>query len=82
MNQLVKVYVPRDSSALSLGANRTAKAIQAEADKRGLKIELIRSDFYKRFQPKQTARAVTNQLNFNTALLRFSLNRFCGAVCA
>jgi formate dehydrogenase iron-sulfur subunit len=39
----VKVYVPRDSSALSLGANRTAKAIQAEADKRGIKIELIRN---------------------------------------
>ena len=43
MNQIVKIYVPRDSSALSLGANRTAKAIQAEADKRGLKIELIRN---------------------------------------
>ena len=43
MSQIVKVYVPRDSSALSLGANRTAKAIQAEADKRGLKIELIRN---------------------------------------
>jgi formate dehydrogenase iron-sulfur subunit len=40
---MVKVYVPRDSSALSLGANRTAKAIQAEADKRGISIELIRN---------------------------------------
>ena len=40
---VVKVYVPRDSSALSLGADRTAKAIQAEADKRGIKIELIRN---------------------------------------
>ncbi len=39
----VKVYVPRDSSALSLGADRTAKAIQAEADKRGIAIELIRN---------------------------------------
>ena len=39
----IKVYVPRDSSALSLGADRTAKAIQAEADKRGLSIELIRN---------------------------------------
>ncbi len=39
----IKVYVPRDSSALSLGADRTAKAIQAEADKRGSKIELIRN---------------------------------------
>ena len=40
---MIKVYVPRDSSALSLGANRTAKAIQAEADKRGITIELIRN---------------------------------------
>jgi formate dehydrogenase iron-sulfur subunit len=40
---VVKVYVPRDSTALSLGANRTAKAIQAEADKRGIQIELVRN---------------------------------------
>ncbi len=39
----VKIYVPRDSTALSLGADRTAKAIEAEADKRGIKIELIRN---------------------------------------
>ncbi len=43
MNQIVKVYVPRDSSALSLGANRTAKAIVAEAAKRGVEIALIRN---------------------------------------
>ncbi len=40
---MVKVYVPRDSSALSLGADRTAKAIVAEAAKRGIQIELIRN---------------------------------------
>lgn len=40
---MVKVYVPRDSSALSMGANLTAKAIQAEAAKRGIEIELIRN---------------------------------------
>ena len=39
----VKIYVPRDSSALSLGAERTAKAIAAEAAKRGVEIELIRN---------------------------------------
>ena len=39
----VKVFVPRDSTALSLGANRTAVAIQAEAEKRGIDIELIRN---------------------------------------
>ncbi|MBF0264109.1 MAG: NADH-quinone oxidoreductase subunit NuoF [Gammaproteobacteria bacterium] len=40
---MIKVFVPRDSTALSLGANRTAKAIQAEADKRGVEIVLIRN---------------------------------------
>ena len=43
MASVIKVYVPRDSTALSLGADRTAKTIQAEADKRGLGIELIRN---------------------------------------
>ncbi len=43
MSKIVKVYVPRDSSALSLGADRTAKAIAAEAQKRGIEIELIRN---------------------------------------
>lgn len=40
---MVKVYVPIDSTALSLGAGRTAQAIAAEAQKRGLTIELIRN---------------------------------------
>ncbi|MGB7816231.1 MAG: NADH-quinone oxidoreductase subunit NuoF [Methylotenera sp.] len=40
---MIKVYVPRDSSALSLGADRTAKKIQEEAQKRGIEIELIRN---------------------------------------
>jgi len=42
-NLVTKVYVPRDSTALSLGANRTAKAIADEAAKRGIQIELIRN---------------------------------------
>lgn len=40
---MVKVFVPRDSSALSLGADRTAKAIMAEAQKRGVDLELVRN---------------------------------------
>jgi len=40
---MIKVYVPRDSSALSLGADRTAKAIAVEAAKRGITIEVIRN---------------------------------------
>ena len=40
---MVKVYIPRDSTALSVGADRTAKAIQAEAEKRGADITIIRN---------------------------------------
>ena len=39
----IKIYVPRDSSALSLGANKVAANIQAEAAKRGVEINLIRN---------------------------------------
>lgn len=39
----VTVYVPNDSSAVSLGADRVAMAIMAEAKKRGIEIDLIRN---------------------------------------
>jgi formate dehydrogenase iron-sulfur subunit len=37
------VYVPHDSSALSVGADPVARAIQTEAKKRGIDIELVRN---------------------------------------
>ena len=40
---MVKVYVPIDSTALSLGAERTAKAIVKVAAARGLDIQLVRN---------------------------------------
>jgi formate dehydrogenase iron-sulfur subunit len=39
----VKIYVPRDAAALGVGADETAGAIAAEADRRGINIELIRN---------------------------------------
>lgn len=39
----VKVYVPRDSGALALGAESVAQAVAAEAAKRGADIELVRN---------------------------------------
>ncbi len=39
----IQVFVPRDSSALSLGAEQVAVAIVAEAQKRGLAIDLVRN---------------------------------------
>lgn len=38
----VRVYVSRDASALSVGADETAAAITVEAARRGLSIELVR----------------------------------------
>lgn len=38
-----KVYIPRDSSALSMGAEKVAVAIAQEAKKRGLDVEIIRN---------------------------------------
>ncbi|ADJ62991.1 NADH-quinone oxidoreductase subunit NuoF [Herbaspirillum seropedicae] len=42
-NDTVTVYVPRDSTALALGANEVAAAITAEAHKRGQSIKLVRN---------------------------------------
>jgi formate dehydrogenase iron-sulfur subunit len=39
----LKIYVPRDASALAMGADLTAAAIAAEARRRGIEIELIRN---------------------------------------
>lgn len=38
-----KIYIPRDSSALGLGAERVVEAIQLEAGRRGVSIELVRN---------------------------------------
>ena len=40
---MITIYVPRDSSALSLGANQVAAAIQQEADQRQISIKLVRN---------------------------------------
>ncbi|HEY5141313.1 MAG TPA: formate dehydrogenase, partial [Methylococcales bacterium] len=39
----ITLYIPCDSSAISLGADRIAVAIAKEAEKRGITIELIRN---------------------------------------
>lgn len=40
---MTRIYVPRDSSALALGADALAEAISSEAARRGMAIELIRN---------------------------------------
>ena len=40
---VVTVYVPRDSAALAVGADRVARAIEAAAATRGLSIQLVRN---------------------------------------
>lgn len=40
---VTKVYIPRDSSALAVGAEKVAAAVAAEAKSRGLDVEIIRN---------------------------------------
>ncbi|HEY4214344.1 MAG TPA: NADH-quinone oxidoreductase subunit NuoF [Steroidobacteraceae bacterium] len=40
---VVTVYIPRDSSALSLGAGEVADAIQKEASARGVEVRIVRN---------------------------------------
>ena len=39
----VRVYVPRDSAALAVGADRVARAIAAEAARRGAEVHIVRN---------------------------------------
>ncbi|HEX8955419.1 MAG TPA: formate dehydrogenase, partial [Burkholderiaceae bacterium] len=39
----VRIFVPRDSTALALGADEVAAAIAAEAGRRGIELELVRN---------------------------------------
>lgn len=39
----IKVFIPRDSSALSVGAEKVAIAVNKEANSRGLSVEIIRN---------------------------------------
>ncbi len=43
MSILHKIYVPCDAAALSVGSDRVAQTIQAEAAKRGVTVEIIRN---------------------------------------
>jgi formate dehydrogenase iron-sulfur subunit len=40
---MIKIYVPRDSSALAVGADEVAKAIAAEASAQNISIQIIRN---------------------------------------
>ena len=39
----IRVYVPSDTTAASIGADRVARAVEAEAKRRNLSIELVRN---------------------------------------
>ena len=43
MSSVVKLYVPRDSAALAVGADEVAATLQAECTKRGLAVEIVRN---------------------------------------
>ncbi|MFM2279787.1 MAG: NAD-dependent formate dehydrogenase subunit beta [Pseudomonadota bacterium] len=39
----VKIYIPRDSAALALGAEKVAAAFQSVIDERNLDVEIVRN---------------------------------------
>lgn len=43
MSASIKLYVPRDSAALAVGADEVAEALQAECAKRGLAVQVVRN---------------------------------------
>ena len=43
MSESITVYVPRDATALSLGADKVAQAIVAEAAARNIAVKLVRN---------------------------------------
>ncbi|NYT86857.1 formate dehydrogenase beta subunit [Pollutimonas harenae] len=43
MSTAIKVFVPKDSAAIAVGANAVAVAVAQEAERRGLAIELVRN---------------------------------------
>ncbi len=40
---MIRIYLPKDMAALALGADRVARSLQAEATRRGLALELVRT---------------------------------------
>ena len=43
MSDAIRIYVPRETSAVSLGADEVAAAIAAAADARGLSVDIVRN---------------------------------------
>ena len=54
------VYVPRDSSAVSLGADAVAKAIRHEAEARKLDIKIVRNGSRGMFSYEPMVEVATN----------------------
>jgi formate dehydrogenase iron-sulfur subunit len=57
----ITVYVPRDSSALALGAHRVAAAIASEAQRRGIDIRLVRNGSHGMFWLEPLVEVATAQ---------------------
>lgn len=57
----VTVYIPCDSSAVSLGAERVAKAIAQEAQKRGVEINVVRNGSRGMYWLEPMVEVVTNK---------------------
>ena len=53
------IYVPRDSSAISLGADAVAEAIRAEASRRGIDVNIVRNGSRGMFSHEPMVEVVT-----------------------
>ena len=62
----LRIYVPRDATALALGAEATARAVAAEAQRRGLEVQLVRNGSRGMFwlEPLLELEALTGRVAF------------------
>ena len=57
----IRVYIPRDAAALSVGANAVAEAFAREAEARGLNLEIVRNGSHGMFWLEPLVEFVTPQ---------------------
>ena len=79
----VRVYVPRDSAALSVGAEGLARAIASEASSRGLDITLVRNGSRGMFwlEPLVEVETPGGRVAYGPVLLYFELEDDRGVGC-
>ncbi len=73
----IDIYVPRDSGALSLGAEKVAAAIAAEAKKRNIDVRIIRNGSRGMYWLEPLVEVVTPAVAWPTAPSPSKMFRAC-----